>query len=49
VFKRYYEATPRRPRDHRHCGELADFTVRLEAWGERMFTLEKWEADAEAA
>ena len=47
VFKRYYEATPRRPRDYfRLCGELEDFTVHLEAWGERMFTLEEWEAAA---
>jgi len=48
VFTRHYDATPRRPRDYcRLCGELADFSIKMDAQGERMFTLEEWEAGAE--
>jgi hypothetical protein len=49
VFARYYDATPHRPRHYcRLCGELAEFSVEMDAQGERIFTMEEWEADAEA-
>jgi hypothetical protein len=49
VFARHYDATPHRPRDYcRLCGELAEFAVEIEAKGERIFTIEEWETDADA-